>query len=498
MFFRHDRAYCQYLKLKSVPGLFVTSEEQNPGRCLDHIVTQDPELINVNRDEIQDYLQKKFKEKKLNGQYCKTNGVHNGLDNDESYKELRLCSSDFYTCIVHNPKLSENKWSFYHDTKTFNNVVDNLNRRGIREGQLAEILSFARESIERLILETPKSALNRELPITEEGEAKRSKKNQKSKYENANLGYPTDMEPEEVLHTVLVENILAMEDKIFAGNLGCIAIKDRELWRNCLHNRTYSEFDKTLKCEDVKREKRAKSEESNHSDMSSDYQDPGHYLNTSNDDTMSQKAEIKDAIHCLAIALAQVGRSVEPKFLKKPLGKAFAGKQYTFKEDNMLHKWEQSLLASTSFSQVFLHYGTLDSCVMWTKSILLTRCKICRRQSDSENMLLCDGCNMGHHLYCLKPKLKAIPLGDWYCKKCQKDLKIENPLPEPPTPSKKRRIFVDDYYDEELMQQQEEPVEEAANEEEESEEEEETDETDSEKAEEIIENGRNHKNSLAM
>lgn len=70
-----------------------------------------------------------------------------------------------------------------------------------------------------------------------------------------------------------------------------------------------------------------------------------------------------------------------------------------------LENWEQSLLASTSFSQVFLHYGTLDSCIMWSRSALLARCRICRRQKDSENMLLCDNCNLGHHLYCLKPKL---------------------------------------------------------------------------------------------
>lgn len=388
LFFRHDRAFCQYLKLKSVPGLFVTSEEQNPGKCLDHIVKQNPELANASREQVQAYLQKKFEEKKLNGQLPLTNGVHNGINNDESFKELRLCSSDFYTCIVHNPKLSEIKWSFYHDKETFNEVVHNLNRKGIRESQLSEILSFSQESIEDLISDTPISALNRDLPVTEKEEATRTKKNQKSKYENANLGYPQGMQPEEVLHTVLIENILAMEEKIFAGNLGCITVKDRETWRNCLQNRAYNELDKTLEVGERKRENRAKSEESNHSDTNSDYRDPGYFLNISDDNTIFQKPEIKEAISCLAIALAQVGRSVESKFLKKPLGKAYAGKQYTFKGENMLVKWEQSLLASTSFSQIFLHYGTLDSCVMWTKSILLTRCRICRRQSDSEKYVI--------------------------------------------------------------------------------------------------------------
>lgn len=74
-------------------------------------------------------------------------------------------------------------------------------------------------------------------------------------------------------------------------------------------------------------------------------------------------------------------------------------------DSGLLDSWEQSLLASTSYSQVFLHYGTLDSCVKWSRSVLLARCRICSRKKDSENMLLCDNCNLGHHLYCLKPKL---------------------------------------------------------------------------------------------
>ena len=34
-------------------------------------------------------------------------------------------------------------------------------------------------------------------------------------------------------------------------------------------------------------------------------------------------------------------------------------------------------------------------------------------------MLLCDGCDRGFHMSCLKPALKRIPQGDWYCKDCR-------------------------------------------------------------------------------
>ena len=63
---------------------------------------------------------------------------------------------------------------------------------------------------------------------------------------------------------------------------------------------------------------------------------------------------------------------------------------------------------STSLSQVFLHLSTLEKAVTWSKSVLHTRCKLCRRKGDPEKMLLCDQCDRGHHMYCLKPALKVF------------------------------------------------------------------------------------------
>jgi hypothetical protein len=33
-------------------------------------------------------------------------------------------------------------------------------------------------------------------------------------------------------------------------------------------------------------------------------------------------------------------------------------------------------------------------------------------------MLLCDNCNGGYHLFCLKPKLTQVLAGIWYCSSC--------------------------------------------------------------------------------
>lgn len=45
-------------------------------------------------------------------------------------------------------------------------------------------------------------------------------------------------------------------------------------------------------------------------------------------------------------------------------------------------------------------------------------CEICGGGEDDINMLLCDECDRGTHLYCLNPPLAAIPKSDWYCDKC--------------------------------------------------------------------------------
>lgn len=405
-----DRAFRQYIRLESVPGFFINSEEENPGTCFSNIIEQVPHLVNASRDETIAYLKKTLQESNSSDKENspakspkKVNGVHNGVKIEIS-DELMMCSADPETCIVHSSNRKQNRWCFYHESDQLDQLIDGLNKRGIRESKLEQNLTFNRDEIEKIMNETPVNTLNTEIPVKEE---RKRRKTPKTKYENANLGYPKDMSPTEILHDALIEHILEMEEKIYAGNLGCLHIKDRENWRNCLQNKNYKELDKTLiETEQNDTEKSTEERE---------YSDPSQHLGTgkelipdidNNEVSVSQNNEIKEAIQSLSIALAQVAQSVEPKFLKKPLGRVNTSRNNK-KKENVISKWEQSLLASTSFSQIFLHYSTLDSCVLWTKSLLLSKCRICRRRNDSENMLLCDGCNLGQHLYCLKPKLKV-------------------------------------------------------------------------------------------
>ena len=45
-------------------------------------------------------------------------------------------------------------------------------------------------------------------------------------------------------------------------------------------------------------------------------------------------------------------------------------------------------------------------------------CEVCGRDDDAKQMLLCDGCEEGYHIFCLDPPLNSIPKVDWYCAKC--------------------------------------------------------------------------------
>jgi len=47
-----------------------------------------------------------------------------------------------------------------------------------------------------------------------------------------------------------------------------------------------------------------------------------------------------------------------------------------------------------------------------------TACATCGLHS-AEGMLLCDACERGYHMGCLRPPTKKVPEGDWYCWQCE-------------------------------------------------------------------------------
>lgn len=84
-------------------------------------------------------------------------------------------------------------------------------------------------------------------------------------------------------------------------------------------------------------------------------------------------------------------------------------------EPSAVEKWMESVAMATSLSQLYVLLSLLEMSVAWSKSALHARCRICRRKNDGEHMLLCDGCDRGHHMYCLKPPITVSENSSFIC-----------------------------------------------------------------------------------
>lgn len=45
-------------------------------------------------------------------------------------------------------------------------------------------------------------------------------------------------------------------------------------------------------------------------------------------------------------------------------------------------------------------------------------CELCQGGHHEDQIILCDGCDKGFHMFCLNPPLDTIPAGEWKCPMC--------------------------------------------------------------------------------
>ncbi|XP_077296787.1 ATP-dependent chromatin assembly factor large subunit isoform X2 [Arctopsyche grandis] len=448
-----DRAYRRYWMYETIEGLFVEHVDEFSGRCLDKPVIPNPVLATAQPEDALSYVQKMF-ETELNGANSdKENDSQNVYQKRMSVNpenvpadevkvlllpDLLMCTADSSNCPVHSSPYPKTQWSFIESTDTLDELVRALNKRGIREGELKQLLEQEKEQVAKYVSKCPKNVLNpNQFPVVGRVEAQMRLAR---KYVDANLRYPPDFNPNQVLEMALRDSLLDLEEKIHLGALGELSIKNRTVWRDAILNRNYDQ-----QCPELVWGFKANSEEKIKESDSATYRDPGHFL-TGPDEINSEVEEeiIEDcvtvdssSVKSLACALLQIEQAVAHKHLKRPLG-------YDQKELNKdpkpnptyesLKRWEVSLMESTSYAQINLHLQILENSIEWSRSILNANCRICRRKNDDENMLLCDSCNKGYHMYCLKPKLTKVPQGDWFCDQCKPR---ERTLPK----KRNRKIF---------------------------------------------------------
>ena len=83
-----------------------------------------------------------------------------------------------------------------------------------------------------------------------------------------------------------------------------------------------------------------------------------------------------------------------------------------------LVNWRQGVRKAKTAAQLAMGFYVLETSIAWHKSIMKAFCQLCHSGEDEQNLLLCDGCDKGYHMYCFKPAITTLPDGDWYCYEC--------------------------------------------------------------------------------
>ncbi|XP_059612021.1 bromodomain adjacent to zinc finger domain protein 1A [Phlebotomus argentipes] len=476
-----DRAYRKYWLFNSLPGLFVEHSEEDLGPCFDEVVKNIPELVNCPSDRRYKVIkqlvmsQMKMSEKennRVNGSKVQSPIAGFSLVSEDSgapevsQRDLWMCTSVAESCPVHNRQFAGKvQWSYFHTADEIDALTAALNTRGFREKSLREQLELERELIVAHVITCPHAMLQVN-PESKQKILAQYMMDQK-KYEAANF-QKDDKDINVIMSSVLCDYILDLEWKISQGYLGANKDPNRQLWRDAVARFDYKFMKNGInlavpkKATKAKDERRDRDKDDTDDDDDSDYEDPGSGLPDSLEVESEDSAdegiplydfqEEKKKVHFLATALLQVKRTIDPKYLKWPFGVAKENPKLVNsklpKTVRNQQRWETALTRAVNYSQVFLHYNVLYDSILWTQSASHAACQICRRKSEPMKMLLCDECNSGYHMFCLKPPLTKIPAGDWFCQKCRK--------PEAPRSARKRKIFTEDESTEEEDNTQEE------------------------------------------
>ncbi|XP_026520287.1 bromodomain adjacent to zinc finger domain protein 1A isoform X1 [Notechis scutatus] len=392
-----DRLYRRYWLFSSVPGLFV--EEDYSGLTEDMLVPRPSSFHNV-----QAHISEKSQI------VIKTGESLTAESTSKTCQDLETST----IVNVAQPIQKPNKWCFYSSQEQFDQLLEALNSRGYRESALKDVLLQEKSRI----CEQFSS-----FPIEKFYISEKTQNEAKLQFGRGKMQNGCDMvqkSAEKQLELRLRDFLLDIEDRIFQGTLGSIKVMDRYSWRAALENGQYEFLNEENKENGV-----IKPVNENVEEMEIDNQvrilakdrliglKPESRSTTSTNTSTPQP--MNNTVHYLALALLQIQQGIERRFLKAPLDGSDGGRSHK----TVLDRWRESLLSSASLSQIFLHLSTLERSVIWSKSILNTRCKMCRKKGDAESMVLCDGCDRGYHIYCIRPKLKAVPDGDWFCPECR-------------------------------------------------------------------------------
>ncbi|XP_013069196.2 bromodomain adjacent to zinc finger domain protein 1A-like isoform X1 [Biomphalaria glabrata] len=417
-----DRLYRRYYFFSSLSGLFIEDHELNVPAAM--MKPQPP----VSKEE-------KENNKRTNSDECivisdaeSDTSDKKNMDEKDVKEEKMEVTEDLKLENSETEKQSHKPiWKFLDTPEHLDALIACLNTRGFRECSLRTSLMELKPVLSHALQDCPTDILC----LPEDGGEEKARIQALamtrgiSSKKAAQDALIVD-KAEVTMELNLRDALLDMEDRIHVGGLGTIKVKNRSAWREAILHKSYDcQTDDPL------------------------FASSGKVLVNGGECVLTENADSESASRELAKALVQIARGVDSRCLKEPLKEDDQKKKKQPKEKkkkeedetleaeeisatrsgrNLFERWEDSLLSATSLSQVYLHLATLDKSIVWAKSTLETRCKLCRRKGDPDKMLLCDGCDRGHHMYCLKPPMDTVPSGDWFCSECRPKQTPKSPV----------------------------------------------------------------------
>lgn len=273
-----DRAYRSYWLFESLPGLFIEHEPFG-GECIQNPVENIHGLANCAPEKRYLFIKKMLQEKQNNNISDKENKINNGVEvkprpsdaakalGDQqqaaaaavaiapeeppievnySQRDLFMCTGKTNTCPVHRFDDAARKvWTFLNTEEEINALIDSLNPRGIREKNLREQLESQKELILFHIQNCPVEKLQVD-PATRDEKIEQITNDKTRAYLNANFNYPKGTNISEMMLSEIRTNILEMEFKLTAGQLGQLRVKDRLAWREAIDKLQYQMQEKFL------------------------------------------------------------------------------------------------------------------------------------------------------------------------------------------------------------------------------------------------------------
>uniref|UniRef100_UPI0037E93829 bromodomain adjacent to zinc finger domain protein 2A n=1 Tax=Semicossyphus pulcher TaxID=241346 RepID=UPI0037E93829 len=162
------------------------------------------------------------------------------------------------------------------------------------------------------------------------------------------------------------------------------------------------------------------------------------------------------------LRLANLERNIERRYLKEPLWNPAEvmrlapltptpGEELTMDVISLeseitsrLRTWRQALDRCRSAPQLCLCLLQLEKAIAWERSVTKVTCQVCRKGDNDDCLLLCDGCDRGCHMYCLRPKITQVPEGDWFCPTCVAKDDSDSPRSSKKRTRVKKRRYEDD------------------------------------------------------